>query len=35
MHTIAVGGGLPSLTTAHDLLKRSLHEPRQLGEVRS
>jgi hypothetical protein len=34
MHTIVVGGGLLSLSTAHNLLECSLHERRRSGEVR-
>jgi hypothetical protein len=35
MHTIAVGGGLASLSTAHKLLNFALPDPRRPGEVRA
>jgi glycine/D-amino acid oxidase-like deaminating enzyme len=35
MHTIVVGGGLLSLSTAHNLLKWYLRERRRVGEVRT
>ena len=35
MHTIVVGGGLLSLSTAHKLLKCSLRGRRRPGEVRT